>query len=187
MEAQRVIVENLPKPKRWWQKYTLLISVIIAAFALLISLYSAHLSRQEFIVANRPYVYVSNRKNDNGTMDINTVLLRCLNAPAQITNKKFCYVVVKTKENGEEEVAKTIPWILSTTLNILYPSDKTDNQVSCEYDFKKEILADPNNILRRKVRVDYKEFSSDRTYYFEGNWNYNKKYGVWESGDMFAN
>jgi len=184
-EAQRIFVENLPKPKGWWQENA---GIIIALLALAISLYSAYLSREEFIAARRPYVYVSDRKNDNGTMDVKSVLLHCLNAPARIIDQEFCYVVVETKENGEEKVTKTIPWTSLSTSNTLYPSEETSGQVFCKYDFKKEILEkDPKVRLRRKVRIDYKELSTDRTYYFEGNWDYDRDRKVWKIDNMFGN
>ena len=188
MEAQKIFIDNLPKPKRWWQEYA---PLIIAGLALGISLYSVHLSRKEFIAAHRPYVYVSSRqttKDGRPTMDTKTVLLCCLNAPAKIINQKGSYVVIKKKENGEEEISKTIPTNLAPTAKILYPSDRTSSQITIPYDFKTKILAsEPNVKLRRKIRIDYKELSSDREYYFEGNWDYNRQYNVWEDNNMFGN
>ncbi len=159
----------------------------IALLALIVSLWAICLSRQDFIATHRPYVYAISRKTDKDTMDLNSVFLRCLNAPAQIISRQFNYVVVETKGTGEEKIIKTIPWKLLPTLNsLLYPS--VDNQVFCAYDFRKEIQADPNNVkLRRKVRIEYKELSSDRTYFYEGNWDYNTVYDLWEDKDMFAN
>jgi len=184
MEAQRVIVENLPKPKKWWKEHA---SIIIAGCALIVSVYAICLSTQEFVAAHRPYVYVINRRDDKGIMDVKSVLLRCLNAPAKIINREFYYVVVKTKGNGEEEVTETIPLESSFTPHVLYPSEKTSTQIFFPYDFEREILADPNVIkLRRKARMDYKELSSDRTYYFEGNWDYNRQYNVWDTNNMFG-
>ncbi len=139
MEAQRIFVENLPKPKKWWIEY---IPLFIACIAVFTSIYSANLSRQatdlarrDIIATHRPYVYVSSRKNDNGTMDVKSVLLHSLNASAKITNQEFSYVVVKTKKNGEEEVAETIPWTSLPTSGTLYPSEKLTNQVYEPYDF----------------------------------------------------
>lgn len=192
MEAKRVFVENLPKPKKWWQEYTSiisLISVIIAVVAVSVALYSASLSRKEFIAAHRPYVRgISRRTTKDGrpAMDLNTVLLTCFNAPAKIINQEFYYVAVKTKENGEENPEiRYEKKVLDK--HILYPTDIPTSQWTITYDFKKEILAKDQNIkLKRKIRIDYKELSSDRTYYFEGNWDYNRKYNVWETNNMFG-
>ncbi len=187
IESQRVSVENLPKTKRWWQEY---IPLLIAVLALGVSIYSAYLSRKEFIAAYRPYIYVSNRRTEEDgkkIMDINTVVLKCLNAPARIVNQEAFYILIKTKENDKEEVTKSIPLNFTITSNILYPSESTTSQITFTYDFKKEILAkDSNAKLRRKVRIDYKELSTDRKYYFEGYWDYNRTYNVWETNNIFA-
>lgn len=88
---------------------------------------------------------------------------------------------------GKEEIEKTIPLKSSLTSNVLYPSDKTDTQIFFPYDFEKEILAkDPNDNLRRKVRLDYRELSTERKYHFEGYWDYNRQYNIWEDNDMIG-
>ena len=182
MEAQRVFVENLPKPKGWLREN---ISIIIAAFAFIVSVYSIWLSQKDFIATHRPYVYVSNRRGKKGNMDLKSVMIHCLNAPAKVINREFYYVVAKTEENGEEEITKTIPWELPFTSFLLYPTEETSRQIFYPYEFTKEILAkDPEVKLRRKVRIDYKELSSDRTYYFEGIWDYNRQYDIWETKNM---
>jgi hypothetical protein len=198
-EGQRVSVENLHDPKSSWTEYG---AVLIALFALGVSAYSVNLTReatnlarqatdlarQDLIAAHRPYVYVSSREDDKGTMDLKSVLLCCLNAPAKIIGQEFYYVVVKTEGNGEQEVSDTRAWDLSFTHDVVYPSEKTSTQIFFPYDFKKEILAKDQEIkLRRKARIDYKELSSDRTYYFEGNWDYDRKLNVWKSTGMFGN
>jgi len=179
---QRIFMENLPKPRRWWQEYAFLIAVL----ALCVSIYSAYLSRKEFIVTHRPYVYVSSRRDDMGTMDVNTVIVRSLNAPAKILDQEFYYVTVKAKENDEESY--DIKYKKQFTHeSIVYPSESTTAQLTVLYDFKKEILeADPNVKLRRRVRIGYKELSRDRKYFFEGNWDYNRNYNVWETNNMFG-
>ena len=180
MEAQRVIVENLPKPKRWEQENA---GIIIALLAVLVSLYSLRLAQKEFIAAHRPYVFASPRritKNGTDTMDVNTFILRCLNAPAKITNQNVTCLVLKTKENGEEEPIKTIPVSERSDSDVIYPSENTSTQIAILNDFIKNILStNPEAELRIKVRLEYKELSTDRTYYFEGNWDYNRKFDVW--------
>ena len=83
----------------WVQKNP---SVVIALCALGVSVYSMYLSRQAFIATHRPYVYAISRTTKNGTMDLNTVLVGCSNAPARIISEEFSYLVVKTKGNDEE-------------------------------------------------------------------------------------
>jgi hypothetical protein len=176
-ETQRVFVENLPKPKGWLKENA---GIIIALLALAISLYSAYLSREEFIAAHRPYVYATPRiEEKTGVMDLYTVTYSCLNAPAKIDNVEIYYEIFK---NGEEESRK-IPWNIKRP-RVLYPSEKLNSQTTTRYDFKKEI-SDPNvNLIRRKVKINYKELSGNRTYYFEGYWDYNKEYDIWEDNNV---
>ena len=180
IEAQRVFVENLPKTRNWWQEY----AFIIAVLALSISIYSAYLSRNEYIAAHRPYVYASSRRHDNGNADVDTIIVRSLNAPARIVNQEFYYMVVSPKENGEDnhEIKYERKF---TNESIVYPSATTTAQITVLYDFEKEILAtDPNVKLRRMVRIDYKELSTSRKYFFEGYWDYSRKYNVWVTNNM---
>jgi hypothetical protein len=166
-------------------------TIIIAALAFVVSIYSICLSTRDFVATHRPYVYGISRKmtqNDKTVMDLNTVLLPCFNAPAKVTNRKFYYLAIKTRANGTED--QEIKFEKNFTNEIvLYPTDTPTSQITVVgYDFKKEILEkDPKVKLRRKVRVDYKELSSDRTYYFEGDWDYNRQYDVWEDSNMSGN
>jgi len=183
---QRISIENLPKPRKWWQDY----AFAIAALALFVSMYSAYLSRKEFVLAHRPYVHVTNRRTEeNGkpTMDVNTVLLHCLNAPAKIVDQDVSYLVIEIKEDSQEDIIRTVPVRLTLASDILYPSDQPTSQITILYDFKKEILAKYANAkLRRKIRIDYEELSGHRRYFFEGNWDYNAEHNVWQNGNTFG-
>ena len=206
METQRVFVENLHKPRRWWQEW---MPLIIACIAVVTSICSTHwskeatdlarqatdlarqatdLARQDIIASYRPYVYVSNRKDGKGAMDVKSLVLHCLNAPATMIKQECSYVIVKTKEDGKEEVTETIPWTFLATSQILYPSEKTTHQIFYPYDFEKKILEEDLKVkLRRTVRIDYKGLSTDRAYYFEGSWTYNRQYNIWETENVFGN
>ncbi len=186
-EALKVFVENLPNPKGWLREN---MSIIIAILAFIVSVRSICLSTKDFIVTHRPYVFVDTLiKTENGksVFDDNIVVNTCINAPARIVNREFYYIVIKTNENGGDSQEIKYESKLPCKL-MLYPSGKQNSQTTILYDFKKEILAKNTEVrLRRKVKIDYKELSSDRTYYFEGNWDYNKQYNIWEPNDMFGN
>jgi len=175
------------KPEREIAKH---LSIMIAVLALIASIYSLYLSREELAIAHRPYVYEICRqtnKNDKVVMDTNTVLFACRNAPAKITEKEFSYITVQADENGND-IATTRYKVKDPGEQILYPTDPPSSQWTVLYDFKKEILDhDPKIKLRRKVRIEYKEFSSDRAYYFDGTWDYNKKFNIWEAESMLGN
>lgn len=179
---------NWPKVKERAKKNG---TVVIAVCALTVSVYSAYLLRQEFIVAHRPYVYVVSRLSQEAgkaSMDVNTVFIECLNSPARILRREICYLVVETKGNGEEIITKTEHQEESTIDTIVYPSGRTRMQVTVLHDFKKKVLGlNPEHKVRRKIRIVYKELSSNREYFYEGNWDYNKTYGVWQDKQMFGN
>jgi hypothetical protein len=56
MDATKVIIENCPKTSHLLEY----LPISIAVVAVLISLYSAHLTRKSFIASHRPYVWASN-------------------------------------------------------------------------------------------------------------------------------
>jgi hypothetical protein len=188
MHPKEIFIKKWHKLLGWWQKYAL---TVIALCALLVSLYSVYLSRQDFIATHRPYVYaISRQTKENGktVMDLNTVLIGSSNAPAIIISQEFYYLVVETKGNGEEIIRKTEYQREFPCQNILHPSEQPRNQVTILHDFRKKALGlDPEIKLRRRVRINYKELSSDRTYFFEGNWDYNRDYDLWEDKNMFGN
>ena len=181
-EPQKVIVANFPKPRPWWKEYAL----VIAFLALCVSIYSAHLTRKEYIVAHRPYVHATSRRSDNGDMDLNSVIVHILNAPARIVNQEICYVAVTPEDNGNDH--QEIKY--SKQFNdecAVYPSGAT-RQITVLYDFNKELLAtDPNITLRRKVRIEYREFSTSREYFYEGYWDYSRKFNVWQDKNVLGN
>ncbi len=168
----------------WVQKNP---SVVIALCALTVSVYTMLLSRRSFITTHRPFIYAISRTL-KGTMDLNMVLIGCSNAPARIISIEFYYLVIDTKANGEETVREIVFQKKWTNKNILHPSEQPKQQISTTYDFKKKVSElDPEIKFRRKVRIDYKELSSNRTYFSEGNWDYNRKYSVWEDKNKFGN
>lgn len=55
MEPLKIIIDNLP-PTSWMTTHS---PILIAGVAVLVSLYSAHLSRKSFRLSSRPYVWAS--------------------------------------------------------------------------------------------------------------------------------
>ena len=169
-------------------------SVIIALCALFVSMYSMLLSRQAFITTHRPYIYAVSR-SENDSMDLNTILVGCSNAPARIISSEISYFIFDTKANGEEIIRDIKFQKKFPDEDLLHPSEKPKKQITVIYDFKKNALGlepgmkfkYPEIKFRRKVRIDYKELSSNRTYFFEGNWDYNRDYDVWEDKRRFGN
>jgi hypothetical protein len=187
MEEKVAFVRNLPEAKKWWQDYAL----IIALLALAVSVYSASLSRQEFIAAHRPYVYPISRIGTDGRMDVKTILIGCLNAPARIIRQEVSHMVVKDRQDGKAEVIKAIPVKQPSAPTVLYPSETPTTQITIIDDSQekltKELASDPQLKLMRRVRIDYQELSTRRTYFAEANWDYSTKHGVWEVRDTLGN
>ena len=179
---------NWPKVKERAKKSG---TVVIAVCALIVSVYSAYMLRQEFIAAHRPYVYVISRtvkRPGNNVMDLNTVWVRCFNSPARIIRREIYYLVVETKENGEEVITKTVHQEESSIETAVYPSEEPTMQVTIQHGFEKTLGGLNSELkLRRKIRIAYKALSSDREYFFEGNWDYSRVYNVWVDGRRFGN
>ena len=55
MDATKIVIENWPKTNH----LLVYIPLLIALFALAVSLYSAYLTRKSFIMSHRPYVWAS--------------------------------------------------------------------------------------------------------------------------------
>lgn len=168
--------------------------VVIALCALIVSVGTMLLSRQTFIATHRPYVYAVSR-SVKGVMDLNTVIVHCSNAPARIISSEITYFIFDTKTNGEEIVRDLKFRKKFPDDDLVYPSEASTRQITViGYDFKKKALGlepgmkfkDPEIKFRRKVRIDYKELASNRTYFFEGNWDYNRDYDVWEDKSKFG-
>jgi len=185
MNVRELFVKNSRKLKACLQENA---SVVIALCALIVSVYAMYLARQDFIATHRPYVYAISRIAVKGALDLKTVLIGCSNAPARIISIEFTYLVVETEGNAEEIILETDYQENRSREHILHPSDPPTKQLTVLHDFKKKALGlDPQVKFRRKVRIDYMELSSNRTYFFEGNWDYNRAHDLWEDKDMFGN
>jgi hypothetical protein len=165
------------------------VPVVIAGAALLVSIYSSYRTRQEAILSHRPYAFVLTFAylDDQGRLvtDLRTVLMGCLNAPAQTIQTEHVYSVVRNTRT-EEEVVDTRRDVAA---QVLYPLGVGANQVTYKTAFDLESLTDAPDIqkLFRTIRMDYREISSDRRYRFEGKWEYDRTGRTWKPLRLTAN
>jgi len=131
----------------------------------------------------------------DGDMDLDTVLIGCSNAPARIISSEITYFIFDTNTDGEEigrdiKFQKKFPYE-----DLVYPSEQPRKQINVKYDFIKNALGidggwdhrDPEIKFRRKIRINYKELSSNRTYFFEGNWDFSRDHYIWVDKSKFGN
>lgn len=160
---------------------------LITVIALIASFYfsgsSYQLAQREFALSHRPFVYLVNYAHKNSedkiVYDINILATRCLNAPAEITKRKFSYSVKKTDQAGNFSEIKVSE--KSEDLKyIVYPDPSEKVEETYAIDFDPQLLSDSSSTILRTVRVDYKELSGDRNYFFEGLWQLDRTTNQWQ-------
>jgi hypothetical protein len=179
MDRKKVFIENWPKTKPLLLEWA---PIIVAIIAVGFSGYSMYLSRKGFIASHRPYVWAGTHgyldNNNKVVVDVNTLRKLCLNAPAKIIVQEYSYIVVK--EDGSKD---TILKESGIEKFIMYPADPKVSQEWHTMDANKlnSAINDPSiKKILRKVRIEYKEVSSNRKYFFEGEWEYNKERKDWK-------
>jgi hypothetical protein len=150
------------------------------------ALLSYHTWRQSFLLSNRPFLWVENfsylDENNKLIPQVNTVAIKVINSPAEIIASKFHYYILE--ENGNIKTIYEQPG----EKEIKYPDDKVQYTHSANF-----IEEDIDNILKPKdkfirfIRIEYKWLSSNRSYYFEGKWEYNKNNRIWDTIYQKAN
>ncbi|MFH1616100.1 MAG: hypothetical protein ABIG61_13570 [Planctomycetota bacterium] len=187
MEPVKVIVENWPKAAPFLLEWA---PTIIALVAVIVAIYSMRVSIRDTIASHRPYVcaltfaYLENSKI---AIDIKTLMKLCINAPAEIVKEEYTYIAIKKNATGHKtsEILKTD---ILEKKQLIYPLDPKTNQVTYTIDYDlKTIIDNPEVQLLRKVRIDYKEISSNRKYFFEGEWEYNRPGKTWKPIALIGN
>ena len=185
MDVVKVVVENWPKAKPLLLEW---VPVIIAGVAIIISIYSIYLSRKDFIASHRPYVWAATFSNPvpNKMINDSTVMISCVNAPAIRTREEYTYIAEKSE--GCEDILHTDSEL---KMQVIYPVGPEKNQVTYTmsgYSKLREAIDDMKirRILRR-VRIDYKEISSNREYFFEGEWEYDREGQTWKPITLTGN
>ena len=187
MEPVKVIVENWPKAAPFLLEWA---PTIIALVAVIVAIHSMRVSIKDTIASHRPYVCAQTfayLDNNNIIPDINTLMKLCINAPAEIFKEEYTYIAIK-KDTGGHEISTVLKTEELKKKQLIYPLDPKTNQVTYKTDYDlKPIIDSPEVKLLRKVRIDYKEISSNRKYFFEGEWEYDRKGRTWKPITLIGN
>lgn len=157
MEPIKILIENWPE-QDFLAQY---IPIFIAAVALVVSLYSAYLSRRAFKHSSRPYVWASSYGVVNNELQRITpipenIAYRVKNSPTKI---KLSYVSVSL---GTEEIFSH-----SVQNFVRFPDDSSEWSFSIGKKEFSEILrrhSSTNTQLTRKVIVKYTSLDEGTAY-----------------------
>jgi len=182
IDKVKVVIDDWPK-KSWLLEYT---PVFIALIALLVSLYSVHLTMESFIVSHRPYVWANNYAAIDPDKKImipmhNAVAFHVFNAPAKIKRIEVRIDLAKEK-------------LLDYTQNniVRYPDDtKTQWNHSFSYeDIKKQILilsdADKAKLFRF-IDLEYSALDGGKIYYYKLKQSFDPAEQQWKYDNQDAN
>ncbi|MCK5471767.1 hypothetical protein KAI54_01100 [Candidatus Gracilibacteria bacterium] len=151
------------------------VAIVVATSSALIAYMTWNLS---YLLTHRPYVWAENfgylDQSNRIINPINKVMLKVINSPAETIYQEYSYYILG--EENKETIEKDTP-----TNSIKYPSDKI--QYTHAVSKVTRDLANglkENEKLIRYIRIEYKWLSSDRKYFFEGEWEYNSKSEIWD-------
>ncbi len=179
MDTTRVVIENWPKTNQWVEYAPLFVAIIAVGM----SLWAICISRTDLIASHRPYVWAltfAYLDEDNRVRtDPNIVATYCINAPAEITKAQYSYIV--ETDSAEKTSRDTVYTQVEDSPQIVYPVDPKTNQVTYRIGFNLEAYTSRKDIkVIRAIRIDYKEVSSKRKYFFEGTWEYSREGNTWQ-------
>jgi len=160
MDVTKVIIENLPKTN-----YLLVyIPIIIATFALAVSVCSIYLTSKSFITSHRPYVWASNYgviDSDKKTIIPipHRVGFRVKNSPARIIRME-----VKISLNNETLLVHTYENL------VRFPDEASEWSFSISEEHFKEIMNRSNedkSRLLRLISLEYSSLDGGKTYHYK--------------------
>jgi hypothetical protein len=180
LDLTRVIIENWPKTKL----LSVYIPIIIAIFALGVSVYAVLLTRRAFIASHRPYVWGSNY----GVIDPdkktiipipNRVNYRVKNSPARIIRTE-----VKINLNMES-------LLVHTENNLVrFPDEASEWSFTIgEKDFKKIMNRsdEDKSKLVRLISLEYSSLGGGKIYYYKLQQSFNPIENQWKDISEEAN
>jgi hypothetical protein len=158
-----------------------ILAIIISVGSAFIAYLTWHAS---FLLTNRPYVWAENfgyLENEKVISPLDTVMIRIINSPAQITSESYIHYTFERNK-------KTIIEEQSFFDRIIYPDEKS------QYTYRATKINEgligklsTQEELYRLIRLNYKWLSSNRNYFFEGLWKYDKKDKTWKLISQKAN
>ena len=187
MNSMSIIVENWPKAKPLLLECA---PITIALIAVVIAVLSTRVSIKDTIASHRPYVCAQTfayLENNKLITDINTLMKLNINAPAEIFKEDYVYIAIKKDADGHE-TSEVLNTVKLEKKELIYPLDPRTNQVTYTIDYDLgPTIANQEVRLLRKVRIGYKEISSNRTYFFKGEWEYSRQDKTWKPINITGN
>ena len=160
-----------------WIEITALVISIASA---MVAVISWRLSANDFMLTHRPFLWVENFSylDSQGKVvkDLKTIQIKVLNSPAEIITAKYEYYSID--KNGNKN---SVDEYEGDNNSFKYPSDKmqyTSSSIKITDSLIRDLKSEEN--LFRFIRIEYKWLSSDKKYFFEGKWKYNKVNKIWD-------
>ncbi|MBM3248689.1 MAG: hypothetical protein FJZ10_04665 [Candidatus Omnitrophica bacterium] len=178
MNVIKVIIENWPKKELLIEWFPLIISLSALIVSLIFNYIMWKQTIKEFALSYRPYVYIVSI-----TKEPENVLILCKNRPAEIVKETSTYYAVTVDNKGQKKevlISANDKALESTEKYVVYPDDRAAEIWKIGFDFSKEIAKPETKEILRKVRIEYKELSSKRKYFFEVTWRFNKQTVDWD-------
>ena len=173
MDTINVLIKELPE--QGWLKDWL--PLLTAFLALLISFYSAYLSRKEQVRASRPFVWAMNfatlDDKNNAIEQPQTFAYKILNAPAIINTSIKVFAISSNGDNTKDL------HFHKEENQVKYPNESVQYTYAIP-DFDKLII-DANNYetIVRIINISYKSLAGGNDYTYEIRSKYNHKQKRW--------
>jgi hypothetical protein len=178
MEPIKIAIQNWPSTD-YISTIIAISSIAVSIAAVLVSIYSAHLSRATLIASKRSFVWAMSylwsgeSRNNKITPIPYIVALRVLNAPAQIEVLLFQVILNNTIlfEHADNDL-------------VMFPSEKSEYSLSIsETNFAAIVnkIHDSSNDAFRVVTIKYKAIDGNSKYTYELHQIFDKCDGHWRN------
>ena len=154
------------------------IAIVISVTSAIIAFVSWRLSKRDFLLTHRPFLWVENfgylDSNNIIIYPINEVMIKVINSPANILSETYSYYILRDgnkKIIEEQKIGKSIKYP-SDKVQYTYTSAKVNQEIVNQ-------LQDGEKLFRL-IRVEYTWLSYEKKYFFEGKWEYNKNSRKWD-------
>jgi len=154
------------------------IAIVISVISAIIAFISWRLSKRDFLLTHRPFLWVENfgylDKDNRIITPINKVIIKVINSPAHILLETYSYYILS---DGNKKIIEA----QKIKESIKYPSDKVQyTNTSAKVTQETVNQLQDEEKLFRLIRIEYTWLSYKKKYFFEGKWEYNKNGRKWD-------
>jgi hypothetical protein len=161
MKPIKVILENIPKAKKWYFEWT---PIFIAVFALIVSILALNWSQEQFTNSSRPFVWIIDFSVLNEKQQIinqpQTVAVRVINAPAKIMKEQYQYYFIAGSQKRDIDNNEKKDFVR-------FPDEKSQYTYTVGAFEQALTTRKSGEELKRYVRVDYSGLSGGKEYMYE--------------------